>query len=318
MNPNLPQLADTLFLTDGGCETTLVFHEGIDLPHFAAFHLLRTDDGRETLKNYYRTYAALAREHGVGFILEAPSWRANPDWGTKLGYSTAELADANRESVELMREIREEFQTPDSPMVISGCLGPRGDGYQPGTQMSAADARDYHAPQIRTLRDAGADFVSGMTLNYLDEALGMVEAAAALGIPSVISFTLETDGNLPSGQTLRHAIETIDAQATILPAYYLINCAHPTHFADTLKTNESWVLRIRGLRANASCRSHAELDSSPDLDAGNPEELAGQYRELREKMPQLTILGGCCGTDDRHISAICGACIHPEPALGHA
>jgi S-methylmethionine-dependent homocysteine/selenocysteine methylase len=309
MKTKLPHQTDRPFLTDGGLETTLIFHNQIELPHFAAFDLLKSPAGRATLRDYFRTYAGLARDHGVGFVLEGPTWRANPDWGKKLGYTEATLAQANRDAMALLHEIRDEFETPDTPIIISGCLGPRGDGYQPSSLMTAREAAAYHAAQIRVLRDAGADLISAFTMNYVEEAIGIADAAAALGISAVISFTTETDGKLPSGQTLGEAIQTVDAAATDAPAYYMINCAHPTHLRDALPEGAPWLKRIRGLRANASCRSHAELDESPDLDAGNPGELGEQYRQLLKKLPNLHILGGCCGTDVRHVEAICHSCI---------
>jgi len=311
----LPHHTDRPFVTDGGLETTLVFHEKIELPCFAAFDLLKTPGGRRTLREYYRTYASLAREYVVGFILESPTWRANPDWAKKLGYTAAALVKANRDAIELMQEVRAEFESPETPVIISGCLGPRGDGYQPSALMTAREAADYHGPQIRTYRDAGADLVTAVTLNYVEEAIGIADAAAALEIPAVISFTTETDGKLPTGQTLGDAIEAVDAAASRAPAYYMINCAHPTHLRDALPEGAPWLERIRGLRANASCRSHAELDESLDLDAGNPEELGGQYRQLRRKLTKLQILGGCCGTDHRHVEAICRNCLAPVEAL---
>jgi homocysteine S-methyltransferase len=309
----LPHHTDRLFLTDGGIETTLVFHEKIDLPCFAAFILLRRPDGRRMLERYYRTYLNLARRHGTGFVLESPTWRANPDWAEKLGYSAADLLEANRAALRLMQELRQEFEQPDTPHIISGCLGPRGDGYRPGALMTAGEAAAYHAPQIRTYAESGADLVTGVTMNYLGEAIGICDAAAAHGIPAVISFTTETDGRLPTGQTLGEAIETVDATAAVPPAYYMINCAHPTHFEAMLPAGAAWLERIRGLRANASRRSHAELDQSTDLDAGDPAELGAQYRRLRERLPNLHVLGGCCGTDHRHVESICLHCLSGNP-----
>jgi len=309
-HPNyLPHQSPIPFITDGGLETTLVFHEKLDLPCFAAFPLVKDETGRDLLRNYYRTYAQLAVRFGVGFVLESPGWRGNPDWAEKLGFSPAELDAANRDGIRLMHEILAAHETPDSPMVISGAVGPRGDGYAMGATMSPEQASRYHTPQLRAYREAGADLVSAFTMTYAEEALGIANAAAALDIPAVISFTLETDGRLPSGQTLGEAIEAVDTRATQPPTYYMINCAHPTHFASELPAAAPWLERIVGLRANASCRSHAELDESPDLDAGNPAELGQQYVQLREILPRLNVLGGCCGTDYRHLEAICESCL---------
>ncbi|MET0943388.1 MAG: homocysteine S-methyltransferase family protein [Mesorhizobium sp.] len=304
----LPQLGDALFLTDGGIETTLIFHNGFELPYFAAFDLLRDGDGRSALRSYYVPYAQLARERGVGFILESPTWRANADWASKLGYTREELAEINREAIALMVDLRNEFETARSPMVISGCIGPRGDGYDPGRMMTAHEAETYHAEQVAAFRDSDADMVSAITMNYTEEAVGIARATAAAEIPAVISFTLETDGRLPTGQTLAEAITVVDAASSPAPAYYMINCAHPTHFDAILQTDAPWTRRIKGLRANASKRSHSELDAAPDLDDGDPAELGRLYRDLKEKIRSLTVLGGCCGTDHRHIHQICMAC----------
>lgn len=303
----LPQFAGPVFLTDGGMETTLIFHEGIPLPEFASFVLLKDAAGRATLRRYYRAYAEMARRHGMGFVLESPTWRASADWGQKLGFDARDLAAINREAIGLMHELREEFESPATPMVISGNLGPRGDGYLPSALMTAGEAARYHAPQIRVLRDAGADCVSAFTLNYIEEARGIADAAAVLGIPSVISFTVETDGRLPSGHSLREAIETVDRASVCPPAAYMINCAHPDHLGGAWEEGGPWLQRIRGLRANASRLSHAELNDSTELDAGDPAELGCECRDLRRTLTHLTLLGGCCGTDHRHVESIARA-----------
>jgi S-methylmethionine-dependent homocysteine/selenocysteine methylase len=306
---NLPQLSKDLFLTDGGIETTLIFKEGLDLPEFAAFALLKHDPGERVLQQYFRTYATLARNYQVGLILESATWRANPDWGTKLGYSQAALAKMNRKAIALLHDIRQEYETEQSPMVISGCLGPRGDGYIPSDAMTADEAEQYHRLQVETFREADADLVTAITMNYVEEAIGIARAAQSVEMPVVISFTVETDGKLPTGQTLKDAIAQVDIATNNAPAYYMINCAHPTHFAEVLVAGEPWLGRIRGLRANASTKSHAELNESETLDDGNPEELGNQYRELKDKLKNLNVLGGCCGTDERHVQAICQACL---------
>lgn len=305
----LPQMADEIFLTDGGLETTLIFHRGLDLSCFASFPLLENPAGVRHLRDYYRQYAALAGDLEVGFVLESVTWRANADWGAKLGYSEKALADANRRSIEFLREIREKLETEKSKMIISGCVGPRGDGYHPSKMMTAAEAQDYHRAQIDVFSRTEADMISAFTINYVEEAIGIARAAKSAEIPAVISFTVETDGSLPSGQTLKDAIENVDAATGDYPAYYMINCAHPTHFASVLETDESWLDRIRGIRANSSIKSHAELDTSDELDEGNPAELGRQYQQLSKKLKNLKIFGGCCGTDFRHIQAIADACV---------
>jgi len=304
----LPQLGEDLFLTDGGIETTLIFNEGLELPDFAAFHLLRTSEGTAALRKYFRTYAALARRFGTGLILESATWRANPDWARRLGYTTDDLAEANRAAIRLLEEIRAELEAPGGPVVISGCIGPRGDGYVPANAMSEKDAELYHGEQIATFAGTAADMVCAITMNYVEEAIGIARAASRMEMPVAISFTVETDGKLPTGQSLQSAIERVDRTTGRAPAYYMINCAHPTHFAHVLEEGGAWTDRIRGLRANASRRSHAELNESPDLDAGNPHELGVEYRELRRHLAHLNVMGGCCGTDHRHLEQIAEAC----------
>ena len=304
----LPQLADRIFLTDGGIETTLIFQDRLDLPDFAAFVLFDDDAGRSALRRYFEPYLAIAVAAERGIILETPTWRASSDWGSRLGYSREALAAANRAAVEQLQELREEYETPSTPVVISGCIGPRGDGYAPDALMTPDEAEAYHSEQVGVFADSAADLVTAITMTHTGEATGFARAAAAAGIPSVVSFTVETDGRLPSGQSLGDAIEAVDAETGASPAYYMVNCAHPTHFDKTLVSGDGWATRIRGMRANASTMSHAELDEAENLDKGDPVDLGARYAALRSALPQLTVLGGCCGTDATHIRAISQAC----------
>ncbi|HWR53272.1 MAG TPA: homocysteine S-methyltransferase family protein [Bryobacteraceae bacterium] len=304
---NLPQLGRGLFLADGGLETTLVFHEGLELPDFAAFDLFKTPASEDALRKYFRTYAGIAGRFGAGLILESATWRASADWGARLGYSREALADVNRRSIRLLEEIRREAESSGTPLVISGCVGPREDGYAPGN-MSRQDAEAYHREQIEIFAETEADMVCGITINYAEEAIGIARAAEHAGMPVVISFPVETNGRLPTGETLRSAIERVDAATSAYVLYFMINCAHPTHFEHVLAEDEPWTERIRGLRANASRKSHAELNESAELDTGDPAELASRYAELKLRLPNLTVMGGCCGTDHRHVEQIAGAC----------
>jgi len=305
---DLPQLKPGLFISDGGMETTFIFHEGVDLPHFASFLLVDSDEGRARLRAYYERYLAIARRHGRGLILDSPTWRANRDWGAKLGYDTEQLKRINAASIDLLDDLRKAWESEQSPIVVSGVIGPRGDGYVAG-RMSAAEAEDYHAPQIAVFAATAADMVAAYTLNDVGEAIGVARAARACAMPCAISFTVETDGKLASGVALREAIERVDGETDAAPAYYMINCAHPTHFEQALAAEEPWMKRLVGVKANASAKSHAELDESETLDSGDPIDLGRRYRKLRETFPGLRILGGCCGTDERHVAAICEACV---------
>ena len=306
MDHVLPQLGGELFLTDGGIETSLIFQDGLDLPLFAAFDLLKDATGTQALRRYFRRYRDLAREAGTGFVFESPTWRASRDWGDRLGYSAADLASANARAMALGAELRREAQ--DLVVVLSGCVGPRGDGYRPEALMTGEEAQDYHAEQVTALAAGGAEMVTAITMTHVGEALGVARAAAAVGLPVAISFTVETDGSLPGGEDLGDAIAAVDDATGGAPAYYMINCAHPTHFADRVAGGGPWTGRIGGLRANASRCSHAELDAATELDDGDPEELGAQYAQLRRLLPGLAVLGGCCGTDHRHVAAIARAC----------
>jgi S-methylmethionine-dependent homocysteine/selenocysteine methylase len=305
---NLPQLdGDRLFVTDGGLETELVFHDGIDLEHFAAFPLLGQPETLARLRRYYDGYLDIARRHGAGFVMETPTWRANPDWADQLGYSPERLDAANRAAVALAEEIRADATADGITAVVSGCIGPRGDGYDPGNAMTPEEAQRYHAVQLGTFADTTADQVTAITMTNADEAIGIVRAATAAGIPAAISFTVETDARLPTGQSLREAIEQVDAATDGGAAYFMVNCAHPTHFAPALQRGQEWMRRVAGLRANASTRSHTELDEASELDEGDPDDLGARHAALHSVLPWVTVLGGCCGTDARHVAAICSA-----------
>jgi homocysteine S-methyltransferase len=304
----LPHLhSDRPFIADGGLETTLIFHRGIDLPCFAAFDLLKDDAGRAELHAYFEPYVAIARERGVGLLLDTATWRANPDWARELGYSLDELDEANRRAVALAEEIRAAGEDERTPIVINGVVGPRGDGYDPAELMTAQQAQDYHSRQIETFATTAADMLTAVTMTYPAEAVGIVRAAHAAGLPVAASFTVETDGRLPDGTALKDAVEQVDAETAGAAAYFMINCAHPTHFASVLEEDGGWLDRIGGLRANASTKSHAELDESDELDEGDPVALGADHRALRERLQAITVLGGCCGTDQRHVAAVSGA-----------
>ena len=308
---SLPQLlSPTVMLSDSGMETDLIFHEGFDLPLFASFTMLDDAVGREALRSYYRRHVQVAREAHVGFLFEAATWRASIAWAKQLGLDETAVADVNRRAIDLVVELRDEAGEMQGPMVISGLIGPRGDAYNPTQLMTADEAERYHAAQIETLARTEADLVTALTLTYAAEAIGIVRAARRAQMPVVISFTVETDGALPDGSSLGDAIGTVEDKTESYPAYYGINCAHPSHFLGVLDSREEWTSRIKMIRANASRCSHAELDEAETLDDGDPAELGREYAEIRARFPQINVLGGCCGTDVRHVRSIARACIY--------
>lgn len=305
-NSSLPQM-DRFFLTDAGLETDILFNKGVDLPLFSSVTLFTSDERLDVLKAYYRDFLELARRTGAGLVLESATWRASPDWAGPLELSVAELDALNRAAIDLLRGLRAEYA--DVPTVISGCIGPRGDGYDPGRIMSVDEAQAYHAHQAGVLAAAGVEMLAAITMTNIPEAVGIANAAKALALPVAISFTVETDGRLPTGDALGEAIGAVDAATRVYPAYYMINCAHPTHFDGVLDADAPWTARIGGVRANASCLSHAELDAMTELDVGDPADLAARHRALIERFPQIRVVGGCCGTDLRHVAAIAEACL---------
>jgi homocysteine S-methyltransferase len=315
----LPQQDGGWFLTDAGIETVLIFQEGVALPEFAAFVLLESREGRARLLRYFRRYLELAAgTPRAGFVLETPTWRAGLDWAAKLGFDAAAMRRINGSAIALMRDLESEYAARIAgPIVVSGCIGPRGDGYVAGAPMTTADAERVHRPLVEALAAAGADMILGLTMTTSAEAIGVARASDRAGRPSAISFTVETDGTLPSGESLAAAIDAVDRDAAEAgrspPAYFMLNCAHPSHFAHVLTSLGERRARLRGLRANASRRSHAELDAASELDEGDPRELGDDYARLTAVWPSLNVIGGCCGTDHRHVAAMAAAVVGPAP-----
>ena len=304
----LPQLDGEVFLCDAGVETDLIFNHGVEIPYFAAHTLLGHPAGREALASYFNGFLNLAAERNVGFVLDTQTWKAHPHWAAELGETNEGLRCINHEAVEFIASLRAARPGNDRPIVLNGLIGPRGDAYAPDELVAADEAERYHLQQLEWLAETEVDMVTALTFTQADEAIGVVRAAGRVGLPIVVSFTVETDGRLPTGQALGDAVASVDAATGAAAVYFMVNCAHPDHFADVIQ-DAGWARRIRGLRCNASRRSHAELDESDTLDSGDPVELAQQYAELRSAMPWTNIFGGCCGSDLRHVTQIASALI---------
>ena len=302
----LPQLSGDIYLADAGVETDLIFNHGIEIREFAAHTLLPDPKGRAALTRYFEGFLDLAREQGTGFILDTSTWKAHCHWAAKLGATEDELKAANEECVRFIADLRGRYDGNAMPIVLNGVMGPRGDAYRPEAVIAMDEAEAYFAQQLAWLAATEVDMVSALTFNQASEAAGLAKAARKVGLPAVISFTVETNGALPNGESLADAIAKVDAATDRYPAYYMVNCAHPDHFGGAL-LDAPWARRIRGIRANASRQSHAQLDEAPELDAGNAQELAQQYRALADRMPWLNVFGGCCGSDLRHVTEIARA-----------
>jgi len=295
-------LAAGRYVSDGGLETDLIFNRGIDLPEFASFPLVEDDRGRALLRDYYDTYAAVARKVGAGLTLEAPTWRANPDWGARLGYDDAALNRVNRAAIAFLEEVRDSHSELADVRII-GAIGPQGDGYVAGEAVDPDEAADYHRLQMEAFAAAGVDVVAAYTITSPGEGLGIARAARRVGVPVLVGFTVETDGRLPDGTPLREAVALVEADEP--PDGFVVNCAHPIHIAPALEDGE-WLDRIVQVNPNASTLSHAELDEAEDLDAGDLDLLTTSFNALRERLPNLAVIGGCCGTDARHVAAMWG------------
>lgn len=304
--PEFDKLMETRrpFLTDGGLETWLFFQQGFEAPEFAAITLIDDPAARDALNNYFDHFLSIAEQAGTGFVLDTNTWRGCPVWADKIGVTGQELLAMSARSVEFAKLVRERWSNRVGPILVNGVIGPVDDAYRPGELPSAPIAQSLHRPQIETFANAGVDMISAITMTNIGEAVGITRNAVDFGLPVVISFTVETDGRLPSGDLLGEAIEAVDAETGNAPAYYMINCAHPDHFQNAIATGERWTGRIGGLRANASRLSHEELDEADELDQGDPVEFGHLHAELAKLLPSLRVLGGCCGTDFRHVGCI--------------
>ena len=304
--------SDRAWLTDAGLETSIIFHDGIDLPLFASFHLLENDEGIAALDRYFDRYIRLAKSADTGFLIDTTTWRSGAFWAEALGRSEADMEEVTRNAVRYALVLKQQTEAAGTPTLINGVIGPAGDGYQPDALWSVDDAEAVHTKQTEWLASAGADIIAGVTITHTGEGIGLVRAAKRTGLPVVLSYTVETDGYLPTGQSLGDAIAETDAATGSAPVFYMVNCAHPDHFKGELAGD--WTSRIGGIRANASRMSHAELDEAEELDDGNPEEFGALYGEIALKLGNLRVIGGCCGSDDRHVACAARHVIEPVPA----
>ncbi len=291
-------------LTDGGFETWLFFQQGFEAPEFAAIVLMDDEQARQAMRRYFDGFFRMAAAAQTGFVLDTNTWRGCTHWGAKLNRSQSQMLQLSWDAVNFAKEMRVQWQARVSPILVNGVVGPAGDGYQPGKVPDVAEARDMHRPQIRTLAQAGVDMVSAITMTNPGEAIGIAHAATEQHLPVVVSFTVETDGRLPTGELLGDAIRSVDAATNGAPIYYMVNCAHPDHFRDAISRGTDWVARIGGVRANASRLSHAELDVAETLDDGDPAEFGRLHADLAGLLPNLRVFGGCCGTDHRHVGSV--------------
>ena len=305
MKAIFPQKQDGVFyLCEGGSETEIMYKYGFEFPHFAVFELLKNPKAVAKLKRMYRSYFDIVSKNKMCALVGGLDYRASPDWGNLLGYSSTGLADVNHQCIDFLRNIASEYSTEIETTLIQGLIGPRGDAYETNHTITADEAQDYHSVQLETLKSANVDLASALTFNSVAEAIGVARAAADIGIPLSISFVLNSESNLGSGHSLQDAITTVDTETNGSIAFYMINCCHPIEYEPAVNDQTGWMERIRGVRPNASKMDKISLCKIGHLEDGNPDELGQQVGDLIDRYPHIDILGGCCGTWDRHLDQI--------------
>lgn len=299
-----PRLEGKFYLTEGGTETEVLYKWGFELPEFAMFPLLDDPKADDVIRNMFRRYLDVAAEQNTGVLLNGHDYRASPDWGAKLGYSDEGLREMQRRTIQFLDEMRAEYADRVSDVYIAACIGPRGDAYGTGGEITADEAEDYHSVQMQNLDGTAADMAVAATFNNVPEAIGVIRAASGVGMPIGVSLTLTPEGRLRSGPTLREAIETVDEATASAAAWFGTNCAHPIEFEDALTDEGPWLDRLRYIRPNAAKMDKIALCSLGHLEDGDPVELGEQMGEIARRLPRADIIGGCCGTDERHLSEI--------------
>lgn len=293
-----------LFLTEGGTETEIMYKHGFELPEFAMFPLLENPIAVTAMRDMFRSQLDVAAEFAMSMLLTGIDYRASPDWGAKLGYSPHGLAQANIQSIEFLRELAGEYNGQIPRTLIGGTIGPRGDAYQLNRTITAAEAEDYHSVQLATLKQAAVDFACAATFNNIPEAVGVARAAKKIGVPLIVSLTVDSSSRLKSGPTVADAIQAIDFEAAdAAPISYLLNCSHPVEFEPAL-TAGPWTSRLHGFRPNASKMEKLALCKLGHLEEGDPVELGRLMGGLARRYPHMNVWGGCCGTGDTHLRAI--------------
>jgi homocysteine S-methyltransferase len=295
-----------IILTEGAVIERLHRDPSIELdPHILNAGLIHENKGRRALEKIYRNYIGVGLKYNLPILLAAPTWRANPDRIEASGCRGHEKINAD--CVRFLQSIRNTYDDYSKLMFIGGLMACRGDAYRPEEALTEPDAADFHKPQAAMLAESGVDYLMAATLPAVSEARGMAKTLSDLRIPYVISFVIRPDGTLLDGTPLHRAIDQIDSTTEHPPFFYLINCVHPSVFARGLgretEISKSIRKRVLGLQANTSSRSPEELDGLEQLDGSDPDKFAEEMLDLHHQFG-IKVIGGCCGTDHRHIHAI--------------
>lgn len=299
-----PREDGILYLTEGGTETEVIYRHGHELRDFAMFELMNKPEAVRDMENMYRRYLDKAAQYGFSALMSGFDYRASPDWGAKLGYSAEGLREMQHKCIDFLRGVSRAYEDQIERIAIAGCIGPKGDAYSLNRDITAEEAEDYHATQCETLRDCGVDLIWAATINNIPEAVGISRAAARVGLPVNMSFTLDSSHKLKSGPSLKEAIEATDTEAgAARPDSYGINCSHPLEFEPALEPGD-WARRLRSLRPNAAKMDKVSLCKLGHIEEGDPEELGQMMGDLAKRYPDIDIWGGCCGTWDKHFDRI--------------
>lgn len=298
----------TPIITDGGIETRIMFETNLSMdPELQVAALVPDPDGAAALRSIYESYIKAAGEFGLPIVIGTPTFRASLNFARRAGHGGEEsVRELNVGAVRLLRQLRED--SDHRPIFIAGVIGPSGDAYTPGDALGAPEAAAYHRLQTEVLAEEGVEFLFAPTFPAVDEALGVAMAMGRSGLPYVVSFVLDTAGRVLDGTPLTAAIERIDNEALPPPLYYSISCVYPDVAAraleDAARDSKTLVGRIAELKANGSPLGTDELVRLDHIEATPPEPFAELLWSLHESHPVLRVIGGCCGTDDRHIRAL--------------
>ena len=302
-----PLLPGLRYLAEGGQETELMYGHGFDLPEFALFPLLDNPAAAAKLTAMYRAVLDVAVRHRLGVLLGGLDYRASPDWAERLGFDAAQLAEYQIRSIDFLRQVSQPYRKRLPHILVAGCVGPQGDAYHRNEAVTETSAQAYHSTQMANLAAADVDVVEAMTFTSAEEAIGVIRAARAHDLPIVVSFMIDSAGAADGSWSFRKMIETVDSATDGYALFYGINCSHPVEFEPQLAEPGEWLDRIGLLRPNASAKDKTELCQIGHLERGDPADLALRMERLAERMPDVRIWGGCCGTWDEHLERIAAA-----------
>lgn len=272
--------------------------------HVVNSALIYTIAGRTALETICCQYLETGHRYDLPLLLSTPTWRAGRD---RIAAAGLEGSDLNGDNFRFLAELRDRYGEYAKKVAICGLMSCRGDAYKPEETMTELAAAEFHQWQANALASAGVDLLLAATLPALSEAVGLARSQAITGLPYMISFVVRPDGTLLDGTSLHKAIITIDSTVSPPPLSYMINCTHASIFRSALlhKDNSSPLVRERviGILANTAALSPEELDASPDLVEEAPETFGRAVSSLYSEL-NLKVLGGCCGTDNRHIESL--------------